>query len=274
MVVVLRPKRVFKVPIEAECITPDVFAGKSAGEIGKLKVWEGNRERSLNELFSVKGESSANSEEVSIQIYGDVHKVRRIGTRMSAGEIVVHGDVGFHLGEEMAGGKIVVNGSADSWVGSMMKGGVIEIKGDAGDYVGATYRGDATRGMSGGTIVIHGNAGNEPGYFMRKGVIKVHGNVGQFAGIHMRNGIIVVLGNSEGRAGAEMTGGKIVVCGKVPSVLPTFTIEAVKQKVKIDSEKLEGPFYLFTGDIAERGEGKLYVSTTSNAHLKVYENLI
>lgn len=274
MVVVLRPKRVFKVPVGAECITPDAFAGKSVEEIGKLKAWEGNRERNLNELFRVGGESVAEPEEVSIQIFGDVHRVRRIGTQMSAGEIVVHGDVGYHLGEEMVGGKILVDGSADSWVGSMMKGGVIEIKGDARDYVGAAYRGGGTSGMSGGTIVVHGDAGNELGYFMRKGIIKVHGNVGQFTGVHMRNGIIVVYGNSEGRNGAEMTGGKIVVCGSVPSVLPTFTIDAIKPRVKIDGERLAGPFYLFIGDIAEEGEGRLYISKASNAHLNFYENLI
>ncbi len=271
MVVVLRPKRVFKVPVEAECITPDAFAGKSVEEIGKLTVWEGNRKRSLKELFSVEGESSAKPEEVSLQIYGDARKVRRIGTQMSAGKIVVHGDVGFHVGQEMTGGKILIQGNADSWAGSMMKGGAIEIKGDAGDYVGSAYRGGSTKGMSGGTIVIHGN---ELGYFMRKGIIKVHGNVGQFTGVHMKNGIIVVYGNSEGRNGGEMTGGKIIVCGGVPSILPTFTIDSVKQRVKINGEKLAGPFYLFIGDIAEEGEGKLYISKASNAHLKFYEELV
>jgi formylmethanofuran dehydrogenase subunit C len=274
MVVVLRPRRAFTVPVEAECITPDSFAGKSLREIGELLVWEGNRQRSLSDLFAVEGESAEKPDAVSIQIYGDIQKVRRIGAGMSAGEIVVHGSVGFHLGEEMAGGKILVEGNADSWVGSMMKGGTIEVKGNAGDYVGAAYRGGATIGMSGGTIVIHRDAGNEVGYLMRKGVIKVYGSVGQFAGIHMKNGTIVVYGNSEGRNGAEMTGGKIVICGSVPSVLPTFTLEAIKQKVKINGEKIAGPFYLFVGDIAEGGEGKLYISKASNAHLRFYENLI
>lgn len=274
MALVLRAQRVFKVPIEAECIVPDVFAGRSIKEIGKLRAWEGNRERTLSELFSIEGESNTKPEAVSIQIFGDVHKVRRIGTRMSGGEIVVHGDVGFHLGEEMTNGKILVNGNADSWVGSMMKGGVIEVKGDAGDYVGAAYRGGSTMGMSGGTIIIHGDAGNELGYFMRNGIIKVHGSVGQFSGVHMKNGIIVLYGNSEGRDGAEMTGGKLVVCGNIPSVLPTFTIETIKPRVKIDGERLDGPFYLFIGDIAEQGEGKLYVSKASNAHLQFYEDLI
>jgi formylmethanofuran dehydrogenase subunit C len=274
MTVVLRPKRAFTVPVEAECITPDAFAGKSLGEIGKLMVWEGNRQRRLNELFTIEGEGAPKPDAVSIQIFGDIHKVRRIGAQMSAGEVVIHGDAGFHLGEEMTGGKILVKGNADSWVGSMMKGGTIEVRGDAGDYVGAAYRGGTATGMSGGTIIIRGNAGNEVGYLMRKGLIKVHGNVGQFAGIHMRNGTIVVYGSSEGRNGAEMTGGKIIICGRVPSVLPTFTIEAIKQKVKVNGEKITGPFYLFVGDLAEDGEGKLYVSKASNVHLKRYENLI
>jgi len=270
MTLTLRPKHAFKVPVEADCVTPDAFAGKTADEIGAMKVWEGNRQRNLNELFHIEGESGAKPEEVSMQIVGDVHKVRRIGVGMSAGEIVVMEDAGLHLGEEMRGGRIVVAGNADSWTGSMMRGGVIEVKGDAGDYVGASYRG-STKGMRGGVIIIHGNAGNELGCFMRKGLIKVGGSAGQFVGMHMRDGTILVQGGCEGRAGAEMTGGKIVVCGTVPSVLPTFTIDSVKAKVKIDGEEVAGPFYLFVGDQTEDGDGKLYVAQAPNQHLKFYE---
>lgn len=242
-------------------------------EIGKLKLWEGNRQRSLSDLFNIEGDGSAKPEELTIQFFGDVHKVRRIGAGISAGEIVIHRDAGIHLGEEMCGGRITVGGNTDSWPGAMMKDGVIEVKGNAGDYVGAAYRGSA-QGMRGGTIIIHGNAGNELGCFMRKGLIKVHGNVGQFAGMHMKNGTIFVGGNSEGRAGAEMTGGKIVVCGNVPSVLPTFNIDSVKPRVKINGEEAAGPFYLFVGDVTEDGEGKLYISQASNPHLKFYEQYL
>jgi len=273
MTLTLRPKLAFKVPIEAECITPDAFAGKTVKEIGAMKVWEGNRQRSLDELFYVEGEGGAKPEEVDIRIIGDVHKVRRIGVGMSGGEIKIEGDAGVHLGEEMTGGRIVVAGSADSWTGSMMRGGVIEVKGDAGDYVGASYRG-STKGMRGGVILIHGNAGNELGCFMRKGLIKVGGDAGQFVGMHMRDGTILVQGGCEGRAGAEMTGGKIAICGSVPSVLPTFTVDSVKAKVKIDGEEVAGPFYLFVGDQTENGDGKLYVSKAANPHLKFYETYL
>jgi len=259
--------------VEAECISPDAFLGKTLEEIAKLKLWEGNRERKLGELFHIEGEGAAKPEEVSIQVLGDVQKVRRIGAGMTAGEIIIHRDSGIHLGEEMKGGKITVAGDADSWTGAMMKNGFIEVKGNAGDYVGAAYRG-SVKGMRGGSIIIHGNAGNELGGFMRGGLIKVYGGVGQFAGMHMKNGTIFVGDNSEGRAGAEMKGGKIVVRGNVPSVLPTFNIDSIKAKVKVDGEEIAGPFYLFVGDLTEEGDGKLYVSQFPNQHLKFYEQYL
>jgi len=238
-----------------------------------LEVWEGNRRRALGELFEVSGEAGGAPREVSILVLGDVSRVRRVGEAMSAGRIAVEGSVGMHLGEAMKGGAITVAGDAGSWAGSMMVGGTIEVMGNAGDYVGAPIRG-GTSGMRGGAVVVHGDAGSEVGCFMRGGVIRVHGGVGQFAGIHMRDGSILVLGDSEGRAGAEMTGGRIVLCGFVPSVLPTFTIDDVRPSVKVDAETVEGPFYRFVGDLAEGGDGKLYVSKAKNPHLNAYEKYL
>ena len=90
----------------------------------------------------------------------------------------------------------------------------------------------------------------------------------------MRNGTVFIQGNSEGRTGAQMTGGKIVVCGHIPSVLPTFTIDEIRPKVKVDGEKVEGPFYRFLGDLADQGKGKLFVSRTKNPHLNSYEEYL
>ncbi len=269
----LQPRYLFKVPVEAESISPDVFAGKNMDEIQKLPVWEGNKQRTLSDLFQMEGEMPEKAENLGIHVHGDVQKVRRIGAGMSSGEIVVYRDAGIHLGEEMKGGKITVGGNAESWVGGMMRGGIIEVKGNAGDYVGAAYRG-SVKGMRGGTIIIHGNAGNELGCFMRKGLIKVYGNTAQFTGIHMKDGAILVMGDSAARAGAEMTGGKIVVKGRIDDVLPTFTIDSVKAKVKVDGDEVTGPFYLFLGDTTEEGEGKLYVAQSSNPHLKFYEQYL
>ena len=273
ILITLYPKRLFKVPVEAECISPDVFAEKSVKEIATLQTWEGNRKRTLGDLFKIKHGTDSSSEKFTIQICGDVSEVRKIGAKMSMGNIIIEGDAGMHLGEEMNGGAITVTGNADSWTGSMMKKGTIEIKGNAGDYIGASYRG-STRGMSGGKIIIHGNAGYEVGCFMRKGLIRVYGNTGQFTGIHMRKGTIFIQGNSEGRTGAQMINGKIVVCGYIPSILPTFTIDDIRPKVKVNGEKVEGPFYRFIGDLADRGNGKLFVSKTKNMHLSFYEEYL
>ncbi len=271
--ITLYPKHAFKLPVEAESINPNVFAEKSAEEIAKLQIWEGNRRLALSDLFKIKHETPSPSEKLTIRICGDVGKVRKIGAKMSLGNIIVEGDAGMHLGEGMNGGTITVTGNAGSWTGSKMKKGTIEIKGDAGDYIGASYRG-STQGMSGGKIIIHGNAGSEAGCFMRKGLIKVYGNVGRFAGIHMRDGTIFIQGNSEERPGAQMINGKIVICGHLPAVLPTFAIDDIRPSVKVNQEKVEGPFYRFVGDLADEGDGKLFVSKTNNPHLSSYEEYL
>ena len=270
--ITLIPKRVFKFPIEGKNISPDVFSEKSAKKIAALEMWEGNRKLCIGDLFDIKQDNQS-SEELTIKIEGNVGTVRNIGFRMSMGQVIVDGDVGMHLGEEMSGGSIVVSGNAGSWAGSQMKDGTIEIKGNAGDYIGAAYRG-STKGMNGGKVIIHGNAGHEVGCFMRNGIIKIFGDVGIFAGIHMNKGTIFVQGNSQGRAGAQMTNGKIVLAGHSEDVLPSFTIDAIKAKVKVDGEKIEGPFYKFIGDLADRGKGKLFVSKPKNPYLSSYEKYL
>jgi formylmethanofuran dehydrogenase subunit C len=267
----LLPLKEFRFPIIAECISPDIFRGKTRDQIEGLETYEGNKQQELGKLFKIEeAKTSSELEDLVITICGDVSKVRRIGAHMKNGEITVYGNAGMHLGEEMGGGKITVHGDAGGWVGSMMKGGLIEIHGNAGAYLGAPYRG-SNEGMRGGKIVVHGSVGNEAGAHMKKGTIKIYGHANQFVGFRMCDGTIYVQGDCEGRAGACMTGGKVVLGGSLESVLPTFTIESVKARVKIEEgETAEGPFYVFLGDIAENGNGKLYVSKEKNPHLSRY----
>jgi formylmethanofuran dehydrogenase subunit C len=275
MLVNLYPLKEFKLPVVAEYINPDIFHGKKPKEIEKLEVWEGNKQKTLGELFKVEtAKTESTSETTVITILGNVSRVRRIGAGMKSGEIVIKGDAGMHLGEEMRGGKITVYGNVLGWAGSMMKGGTIEIHGNAGNYLGAPYRG-STEGMRGGKIIVHGNVGNEAGAHMRKGVIKIYGCAGQFVGFRMHSGTIYVQKDCGGRAGACMTDGTIVVGGFLESVLPTFTIEGLRKKVKIEEgEVVEAPFYLFSGDLTENGRGRLYVAKEPNPHLSHYEKLL
>jgi len=270
-VITLTQKHRFIVPVNAENITPDIFETKTIDEIKALPVFEGNRRRVVADLFRV--DDDASNEDMTIRLVGDLTKLKKIGAKMSFGQIIVDGSVGMRLGEDMRGGIITVKGDADSWTGTMMKGGRIEVLGNAGDYIGASYRG-STEGMKGGTIVVHRDAGSEVGCFMRNGLIKVHGNIGSFAGIHMSDGTILVEGDSEGRLGAQMRGGKIVVLGHVPAILPTFTVNSIRRRATVGDERVSGPFYLYTGDLAEKGGGQIYVSQAKNPHLQVYERYL
>jgi len=269
--IVLTPLKKYQYPIIAECINPDIFQGKTIEEISNLSVWEGNKERKLCELFEIET-TSATSPDITIN--GNVIKVKRIGWGMTQGEVVVNGNVGMHLGKKMSGGKIVVNGNTEGWTGSQMKGGLIEITGNAGDYLGSPYRG-STVGMRKGKIIVHGNVGNDAAIYMKSGIIQIHGNAGSFMGFRMTGGVIHVTKNAGTRLGACMTGGKIVVSGTLENIMPTFALELIKGKVKIETgEKAVGPFYLFLGDLAETGKGKLFLSKEKNPQLVQYERFL
>lgn len=269
--ITLTPKRKFEVPVQAACISPDVFKGKTLAEIGDLPVTEGNLPLKLSDLFEIKED---NADTPSITINGDVGKVKRIGQGMKTGEIVVNGDCGMHTGEQMAGGKITINGNVGGWTGDNMKAGTIEIHGDAGDYLASPYRGSST-GMKGGLITVDGKVGSDVGCYLHGGVLKIKGGAGRFLGYHMSEGTILVEKQSETRAGACMTGGKIVITGTIEEVMPTFTIDSIKPKVKIDdTQSVAGPFYVFLGDLSEHGTGKVFVNKANNPQMKFYEKYL
>jgi len=270
--IVLSPLRKFTYPVNAECINPDIFQGKDTTEIAKLPLFEGNKQKKLGDLFKIEKD---NQDTPSITINGDVSEVRRIGMGMKSGEILVNGNVGMHLGEKMSGGKIIVNGNVAQWAGGSMKKGTLEIHGNASDYLASPYRG-STEGMKGGKIIVDGDVGADSGAYLRGGLIKIKGsNTGQFLGFHMGDGTIHVEKNASSRLGANMTGGKIIVSGTVDELMPSFTIDSVKAKVKVDeTESAAGPFYVFLGDLAEKGTGKIFVSKANNPNLKSYEKYL
>ena len=128
----LKLKKQPSVPLEADVITPDNFAGKTAAEIKKLGLFHGKDEVKLGDFFDVSGKSTE-KDDTKIIIDGNLSYVKRIGEKMSNGEIVINGNVGMHVGSQMKGGKITVNGNADDWAGAMLQGGELEINGDAGN---------------------------------------------------------------------------------------------------------------------------------------------
>jgi len=265
--------RQFRIPVTAECISPDFVAGKSLREIELTQVWEGNRRVKLGSLFRVAGEIGRTPKDCAMKIVGDVSAVRRVGYEMSGGSIQVDGDAGMYLGERMRGGTITVTGNAGSWLGTQMRGGQIEVKGSVGDSVGGSVRG-GTKGMRGGTIVIHGDCGTEAGAWMQNGMIRIKGNCDIYAGIHMKNGTVLVERDCQGRAGAQMTGGKVIVLGNAGGALPSFQFEEIRERAKAGDEKIPGPFYVFSGDVNEGGKGQLFARVSDNPDLKWNERYL
>ena len=259
--ILLRPKGIIDIMVEAEVINPDVFAGKTKNEIEQLIVWQGAKQLPLSEFFDVDGRAGSSSIYTKITIEGDVPRVKHIGHGMKAGEIVIEGSAGMHVGSEMIGGSILVKGEAGSWAGMEMKGGTLHITGNTGDHVGCAYRG-SWRGMNGGKIIIDGSAKSQLGGGMSGGEIHVGGSVENFAGIRMNSGLIVVKGDAIRGVGAQMSGGTFVVCGKIKQFSPGFEYAGTEKNPKAGETALVGEFSKFTGDfaISKTPKGILFAS--------------
>lgn len=248
--VTIKPKKDISISVEAENISPDKFAGKSEKDIQSIEVWMGNQKTTLGELFSVKVEGTGAAADTKIVMEGDVSRVKRIGEGMSAGLIMIKGNVDMHLGAKMSGGKITLSGNADSWAGREMKGGELIIEGNAGYYLGAGYRGE-TCGMRGGKITVMGSALDFLGEHMCGGEIVVKGNAGILPGVS-NNGGKIVIGGSTSRPGSEMAKGTIIINGSVDEMMPVFKQEGI--------EAIEGITYKkYTGDVIVNGKGVLYI---------------
>jgi formylmethanofuran dehydrogenase subunit C len=270
----LRLKKKIQHPLHLDKISPDEFLNKKISTINDIEVWEGNKKVKLKSIFNIKKDLRDKTEEVSIVIIGNMVNARRIGYKMTQGKIRIKGEGGMYLGESMAGGEIMVEGNAGSWLGSEMIGGKIEISGNVGDAVGAASRG-ATHGMKGGQIIVNGNSGSDVGTWMQYGTIRICGDSKMFSGLHMKGGTIFVGGNCQGRLGAHMLGGKIILSGNLQGdPLPSFSFDNVRSKTRIEKDSIDGPFYVFTGDNNENGNGRIFINVGSNSHLKWYEQFL
>ena len=271
---ILRLKKKINNPLHLDRISPDEFINKKISAINNIEVWEGNEKVKLNSIFNMKKDLRDKNEEVTIEILGNMINARRIGYKMSQGKIRIKGQGGMYLGESMTGGEIIAEGDVGSWLGSEMTGGKIEVSGNVGDAIGAASRG-SSQGMKGGKIIVNGNSGSDVGAWMQSGTIRISGNSKMFSGLHMKGGTIYVGGSCQGRIGANMLGGKIIISGKLQGVpLPSFSIDNVRSKARIEKDSVDGPFYVFTGDNNESGNGRLFINVESNSQLRSYEQFL
>lgn len=261
--ITLKLKDYPSVPLEAECLSPDVFAGLGLDEIRALPVHLGKRKLRLDAFFDIEGSGGE-----EIEIRGDLTKVKWIGRGMTRGRVRLIGNVGMHLGAYMSGGNIEVTGNAADWVGGEMKGGRIHIRGNAGGQVGSAYRGSIS-GMDGGSILIEGSAGIEIGMRMKRGLIAVKGPVRDFAGLQMKGGTIVLMSGAELRTGAWMNRGTIISLKPV-KLLPTFAAACDYSPtfLRLYSKHLAsfgfdlpvaGAYRRFAGDSSVPGKGEILI---------------
>ncbi len=266
--VTLERKEPGTIPVEADSICPDRFAGLGQTQIEALPVFYGRRQVRLGDLFTVDGAGAD-----TITVRGDLKAVKKIGYGMTFGRITVSGDAGPHVGAFMKGGEIVVEGDAGSWAGAHMAGGRLLIEGNAGHFTGAAYSGEP-KGMRGGTIVVRGSCGREVGGRMRRGLIVVLGDTGEFAGAGMLAGSVFVGGRLGGRPGAGMKRGTVVAFGEAPPMLPTFRYACTYRPVFLQAylRELRGSgavpdtaltartFQRYVGDLNTGGRGEVLIS--------------
>lgn len=264
------------IPIEAEIISTNNFAGKNIDEIEKLSVWRGNREMTLGDFFDIEGEKADDPADLTIIINGDVPKVKGIGKGMTAGEIIIKGSAGSHTADLLNGGKITVEGNVDNFCGTEIKKGEFIVNGNAGNYFVAAGRGN-WRGMTGGHAVVNGNVGSEVAAWVRgnETKIEIKGNVKSLGAVHMHGGVITINGDVEDRLGAEMVGGIIIVNGKLEAMLPSFDYKGEVSEIEVnETEKipLPGNYMEFHGDFAQisvksKATGKIFLDSEKNQHL-------
>ena len=276
----LKLKKEYEFPLEADTITPDAFAGKKAADIKKLTVYHGNEEKTIGDFFNVTGDGGELNE-IQIIVDGNLSNVKRIGEKMSGGEIIINNNVGMHVGNNMSGGKILVNGSADDWAGAMLKGGELEITGDAGHYVGAAYRGN-WKGMQNGLIKVKGKIGDEALTWVngskpaKRFPTLICGAAGSFLGIHSHGGSIIVEGDCDRCIGADQVRGTIIVKGKVARILPSYKkLGEVKEIELMNGDIIKGKFTEYSGDHSvEKNHSKIdkktgEISNSSNGRLYI-----
>jgi formylmethanofuran dehydrogenase subunit C len=251
--------------LEADNVSPDAFAGKTAAQIAELHVHEGNTTSPLGKYFDVSGSAGATAADTKIVVKGDVKKVKYLGFKMSAGELVVEGSTDLYAGAWMTGGKMLVRGSAEAFAATAMKGGELTIEGNAGNYLGAAYRGD-WRGMSGGKILVKGNAGSDIGMYMTGGEIVVNGNVDVHVMTHAEGGKIIVKGNAKSKIGGQMVEGDIYVFGTIETMMPGFKPNG---EIELEVDGTRGRFAHFIGDMGERHKKKKGQVVYANLYKKI-----
>ena len=240
-----------RVPLRQRADFSEILAGSwtalSPSELSRRPVYlEDQGVTALGELFDLTGDSNGR-----IRFTGDLELADRMGAGMSAGDVVVEGNVGAEAGVSLAGGSLL-------------------IEGDAGPRAGAAPPG-FKRGMTGGELVVRGSAGPEAGSAMRRGLVAIVGRAGDQAGLGMIAGTIVTFGAAGANSGLWSKRGSFVALGGI-DLPPTYAYACTYQPVHLKllltrlrdtyglpvrPKHLNGFYRRYSGDLAELGKGEI-----------------
>ena len=251
--------------LEADTVTPDYFAGKNASQITDLPVYEGNTRHTLGDYFEVSGAAGPAADSTKIIVKGDVSKVKYLGMKMSAGELVIEGNADLYVGAWMSGGKLLAKGNVGAFSATGMKGGELIIEGNAGNYLGAAYRGD-WRGMSGGKILVKGNGGSDIGMYMNGGEMVINGNVDVHLATHAEGGRIIVKGNANSKVAGQMVEGDVIIFGTIDVMMPGFKYS---DDVELEVDGTKALFTHYIGDTGERHKKRKGQIVYGNLYQKI-----
>jgi len=197
-------------------LTPQSLAGLDKRAIASIRLGQSKRASTVGDMFRVSG-----SDPDTIVIEGGSGRFDGVAAGMTAGTVLVVGDVGAQAGRAMRGGQLTIEGDAGPHAGSGMRGGRLEILGNAGDHLGAPLAGELA-GMNGGVLVVRGRAGACAADRMRRGLIAVLKGCGDHAGCRMIAGTLVVVGGAGAMPGYLMRRGSILLDRAPKSLSPSF----------------------------------------------------
>jgi formylmethanofuran dehydrogenase subunit C len=246
-------------------LAPHLLAGKAASDIEHIALQTTRQRVMVGDVFRVRmGDGQ------DLRIEGACDRLDLIGHGMTAGEIVVEGDVGSQAGRLMSGGRLTINGSTGPWAASGMKGGRMEIAGATGDRLGGPLAGEMA-GMRGGVVIVRGDVGDRAGDRMRRGTIIVEGKAGSHAGSRMIAGTLIVGRTTGPLPGYLMRRGTIMLCEKTDVLSPTFVDcgvhDLVATRLLADfvraysgrvAASFDSPLWRLAGDMAVLGKGEIF----------------
>ncbi len=273
--------------VDIDAIAPDHLFGLSDAAIASLparlsyrmapdprsatveECRDGARGPLLGDLFAISRGAGARGA-CPIRVVGDLRRIDGLGSGMTAGTLVIDGDVGREVGRGMTGGTIEIRGSAGDGLGRAMAGGSITVFGRGGDCIGGPLPG-GSRGMTGGEIVVRGDAGRDAGFCARRGLIAIGGNADDGVARGMIAGTVVVMGRAVGSVGLWNKRGTVVALGGA-QILASYRYACTYRpsfiglllghlrrthRLSVDDRFLQGRYARHCGDFSELGLGEV-----------------